>query len=72
MQELPISQQQMAELTKIAATPAGRKLLRLLQQKQGPELKRALDTGDLQQAKAIVKSFMADKEAQALLKNLGR
>lgn len=72
MQELPISQQQMAELMKLAGTPAGRKLLRLLQEKQGPELKRALDTGDFHRAKAIVKAFMADQEAQELLKHLGR
>lgn len=72
MQELPISQQQLAELMKLAGTPAGRKLLHLLQKKQGPELKRALDAGNYQQIKSIVKTFMADPEAQALLKQLGR
>ena len=72
MQELPISQEQMAELMKLAGTVTGRKLLHLLQKKQGPSLKKAMDTGNYAQVKEIVKAFMADPEASELLKEIRR
>ena len=72
MQELPISQEQMAELMKLAGTPAGRKLLHLLQKKQGAQLKKAMDTGNFQQVNEIVKAFMSDPEARELLSQIGR
>ena len=72
MQELPINQEQMAELMKMAGTPAGRKLLHLLQKKQGPQLRKALDTGNFESAKEIVKTFMTDPEARELLNQIRR
>ena len=72
MPDLPISNQQMAELMKIASTDTGKKLLNLLQAEKGPALRQALNRQDYSQAKKIITSFLQDPRAKDLLKQLGR
>lgn len=72
MPELPINPQQMAELMKLAGTGAGRKLLNLLQREKGDALKKALNAGNFEEAKALVRDFMNHPEAKELLRQLGR
>ena len=72
MPELPISPKQMAKLLKLAGTPQGKRLLTLLQQSSGPELRDALNREDYERARQIVGAFLLDPEAAELLRQLGK
>lgn len=65
----------MQEILRLAASPAGKQLIALLQQNGGDELQRAMQqasTGDYTQAKRTLESVLSDPQAQKLLKELGR
>ena len=69
MQSMP----DIAALMKIAQSPAGQKLLALLQSNNAAELDRiaaAAGSGNLEAAKQTVSSLLSSKEAQELLKQL--
>ena len=72
MQDLPITPKQMAELLSLAKTQEGRKIMKLLQQQIGPELKNALDQKDYNHAKNLVEEFIKDPQVKSLLAKLGR
>ena len=72
MQELPISQKQLAEFMKLASTDAGKKLLSLFKQRNGPALQRALAQKDYGEVKRMGEEFMEDPEVKDLLRSLGR
>ena len=64
----------MQEAMKIAATPAGQELIRLLQQNGGDELREAMSkasAGDYTQAKQAINSLLRSPEAKKLLEQLG-
>ena len=69
MQPLP----DMNELMKLAASPAGQKLIAMLQTDASIDLKKLTQnasTGNLTDAKQQLSGFLASEEAQALLKQL--
>ena len=69
MQPMP----DMAELLKIAQSPAGQKLLTMLQSVNGAELSSitsAVTSGNLEGAKQQLSGILNSKEAQELLKQL--
>ena len=65
----------MQEAKRIAATPAGQELIKLLQRTGGDELKQAMAkaaTGDYTGAQKALSALLQDPEAQKLLNQLGR
>lgn len=65
----------MQEAMKIASTPAGQQLLKLLRQNGGQELQQAMEkaaAGDYDQAKQAINALLSDPEAKKLLQQLGR
>lgn len=63
----------MADAKRLAQTEAGQKLLTLLQSQNPQQLQTAMQqasSGDLEQLKKTLGTFMASPEAQALLKQL--
>lgn len=65
----------MQEMLRFAASPAGKQLLALMQQKGGNELQKAMGlaaSGDYSQAKQLMESVLSDPQAQNLLKEFGR
>ena len=69
MQPMP----DMAELLKIAQSPAGKKLLTMLRQSNGAELSSitsAAASGNLESAKQQLSGMLNTKEVQELLKQL--
>ena len=69
------NQPSMQEMLRMAASPAGKQLIALMQQKGGEDLQKAMKlaaTGDYTQAKETIASLMKDPEKQKLLEQLGR
>lgn len=65
----------MQEVYRFAASPAGQKLIELMQQQGGSEFQKAMEraaAGDYAQAKQAIEALMADPQAQKLLKEFGR
>lgn len=65
----------MQEVLRMAASPAGQQLIALLRQQDGNAFQSAMSSaaaGDYTQAKHAIEKFMADPQAQKLLKQLGR
>lgn len=63
----------LAALMKIAQSPAGQKLLSMLQSSNGPQLHHIASTaaaGNLEEAKQTISSLLNSKEARELLKQL--
>lgn len=57
-----------------AGTPAGQQLIKLLQQKNSPEISKAAEaaaSGNTAQAKDALSSLLADPQVKALLKQFG-
>lgn len=68
------SQPSMQEMLRLAASPAGKQLIALMQQKGGEDLQKAMKlaaTGDYMQVKKAMESVLSDPQAQKLLKELG-
>ena len=68
--QLPIQ-----EVYRLAASPAGQKLIARMQQQGGSEFQKAMQSasaGDYTQAKRAIEKLMTDPQAQQLLKELGR
>lgn len=64
----------MQEAMKMASSPAGQRLLKLLQQENGAELQQAMSSaaaGDYRNVKTALSQAMASPEVQALLRSLG-
>lgn len=69
MQQMP----DMGELIRMAQTPAGQKLIALLQKQGGSQLQQAIAyaaSGDYVRAKEILSELLSAPEARALLKEL--
>ena len=69
MQQIP----DMGELIRMAQTPAGRKLISLLQKQSGSQLQQAVTSaaaGDYTQAREILSVLLSSPDAQALLQEL--
>ena len=65
----------MQEARRIAATPAGQELIRLLQKQGGNDLKQAMEraaAGDYSSAQKTLSALLNDPEAKKLLNKLGR
>ena len=65
----------MQEILRLAASPAGKQLIALMQQKGGDELQKAMQlaaAGEYTQAKHVLDSVLSDPQAQKLMKELGR
>lgn len=63
----------LSQLMKLAQSPAGQKLLAMLQQSGGDALQDAVSkasVGDYGQAKTVLSSLLSAPEAQTLLKQL--
>ena len=68
------NQPSMQEMLRLAASPAGKQLIALMQQKGGEDLQKAMKlaaTGDYMQVKEAMESVLSDPQAQKLLKELG-
>ena len=64
----------MQDVMRMASSPAGQQLLKLLQQQSSSDLKTAMDSaaaGDYQKAKESLSAMLSSSEAQQLLKQLG-
>jgi len=62
-----------AALIKIAQSPAGQKLLTILQARNGSDLEKIAESatsGNLEEAKQKISSLLSDKQTQELLKQL--
>ncbi len=65
----------LSEVMRLASSPAGKKLISLLQNNSGEEMNAAMDRaakGDYRQAKAIISDFLKTREASALMEELRR
>lgn len=65
--------QDLSELTKKAQSPEGQKLLALFQSHNSDEMQQALEqaaAGDFSNAKKIIQTILADKEAAELVDKL--
>lgn len=65
----------MQEILRLAASPTGKQLIALMQQKGGDELQKAMQlaaAGEYTQAKHVLDSVLSDPQAQKLMKELGR
>ena len=63
------------EAKRIAAPPAGRELIRLLQKQRGTELQQAMEraaAGDYSGAQKALSVLLQDPETKKLLEQLGR
>lgn len=70
--ESPIS---MEDILKIAASPAGQQLIRMLQQSGGEDLQQAAKkaaAGDYNSAKQAISGLLQDPQVKKLLEQLGR
>ncbi|MBR3972608.1 MAG: hypothetical protein IKJ99_01495 [Oscillospiraceae bacterium] len=64
----------MQDVMRLAASPAGQQLMKLLQQQSPSDLQNAMNSaaaGDYRKAKDSLSSLFASAEAQQLLKQLG-
>lgn len=71
MQPLP----DMNELKKLAASPAGQKLMAMLQNDAGIDLKKlaqSASSGNLEEARQQLSGFLSSREVSDLLKKLER
>ena len=69
MQQIP----DLGELIRLAQTPAGQRLIALLQKKGGSRLQQAIENaaaGDYDKAKAVFSELLSTPEAQVLIKEL--
>lgn len=67
------NQPSMEQAMAFAASPAGRKLIDLLQQRGGEDFQKAVEKaarGDPSQAKKVLSTLLSSPEAQELLKQL--
>lgn len=65
----------MQEAMKLAATPAGQQLAKLLQENGGDELRQAMASaaaGNYDHAKQAIAALLNDPQAKKLLEQLGR
>lgn len=68
------SPENLAQLQRMAQSPAGQQLIRLLQQNGGADFQNAMrqaSLGNLDQAKSVLSSLLSAPEAQSLLRQLG-
>jgi len=73
-QNQPSQNFSMEQAMAFAASPVGRKILTLIQQKGGIELTKAQElaaAGDMAKAKDALSSLLTDPQIQSLLKQLG-
>lgn len=71
----PGSNMDLSEIMRLAQSPAGQKLLSMLQQSGGQELRGAMEkasAGDYRDVQKTIQSFLSNPEAQALLEQLRR
>lgn len=64
----------MARLLRLAQSPAGQKLMGLLQQSGGKQVNEAMEkaaAGDYDQAKQLLSALLDSREAKELLSQLG-
>ncbi len=64
----------MEQAMAFASTPAGQQLIRLLQQKNNPDISKAAQaaaSGNAAQAKDALSSLLSDPQIQQLLKQFG-
>lgn len=64
----------MEQAMSFASTPAGQQLIRLLQQKNNPDISKAAQaaaSGNTSQAKDALSSILSDPQIQQLLKQFG-
>lgn len=64
----------MADVMRLAKSPAGQQLIALLQQKDAEKLEQAANlakAGDYSQAGRTISAMLSSEEAQKLLKELG-
>lgn len=62
------------EAQRLAKTPAGQKLMAMLQQQDPEQLQQAMDraaSGNYKEAGAILQSLLSSPEAQKLMQQLG-
>ena len=62
------------EAQRLAKTPAGQKLMAMLQQQDPQQLQQAMDraaSGNYKEAGAILQSLLSSPEAQKLIQQLG-
>lgn len=63
------------EAKRLAGTPEGKKLMRLLQQKDNGQLQKAMEAasaGNYKEAGAMLQSLLSSPEAQQLMQQLGK
>lgn len=75
MSDLPLSKKELAELMRLAHSPAGKQLIAYLKQNNGAALQQAVDlaaAGNYQEAKKLGKELLSSPRARELLDQLGR
>ena len=73
-QNQPSQNFSMEQAKAFAASPAGRQLLELMQQKGGANLSRAQSlaaAGDMAKAKEALSSLLSDPQIQAIMRQMG-
>lgn len=71
---MPNNQEYIQEAMRMAQSPAGQQLLRLLQQGNSQVLQQAMNnaaSGDYESAKKALSAVLNDPQAQRLLKQMG-
>lgn len=75
MDRMPDAPMDLSEVMRLAASPAGQKLISLLQNSGSGEMDAAMDSaakGDYRQARETISAFLKTPEAKALLEQLRR
>lgn len=73
MDSIPNTPMDMSQILRIARSPAGKKLIELMQQNKNNSLRKAMEnasSGDYDQARALIERFLATPEANALMEQL--
>lgn len=75
MQNKPESPMDMAEIMRMAQSPAGRQLIGALQQRGGEDLRQAMEkaaAGDYSQARQMISALLDSPDMKKLLEQFGR
>lgn len=68
---MAFSQEEIRRAQEMANTEEGQQLLGRLQQEKGAEIQSAINSGDKEKLKSVLRSFLSDPEVQRLRNHLG-
>lgn len=68
---MAFSQEEIRRAKEMASTKEGQQLLGKLQQEKGAEIQSAINSGDKEKLKSVLRAFLSDPEVQRMRNRLG-